>query len=319
MPRIKASPKKCIKSANSQQSSNSWVFLVKGEALEVPEGYAGTGTPDLVQLQHPQTGAPAMFLFSPGDGIVQEVLTFSENKRSWFIEDTVKSDGKMHLSTPIDPLFLALPYLRKVSHAAPLDQLLKDNEFPETERLLSCTGLKHINQVADKKGDEDLNAYKYNEEKTLNWLQRKTERVAEVLKQKGIHVSSGNAVSANFIKTSTDTPESYLKYAHGIVSEYLADDLSAKLSRHLGLPTDSEINSNKRKQLASANINNSDNKRPKYDSNTPSLEEPIKNGALDLSKPEKAQPVKVILSTKDKARAKAAVGSKNIASFFKKK
>lgn len=81
--------------------------------------------------------------------------------------------------------------------------------------------------------------------------------------------------------------ESYLKYAHGIVSEYLADDLSAKLSRHLGLPTDSEINFNKRKQLASANINNSDNKRLKYDSNTPSLEEPIKNGALDLSKPEK--------------------------------
>lgn len=49
-------------------------------------------------------------------------------------------------------------------------------------------------------GDEDLNAYKYNEEKTLSWLQRKTERVAEVLKQKGIHVSGG-AVSATFVKS----------------------------------------------------------------------------------------------------------------------
>lgn len=35
--------------------------------------------------------------------------------RSWFIEDTVKSEGKMYLSTPIDPIFLVLPYLRKVS------------------------------------------------------------------------------------------------------------------------------------------------------------------------------------------------------------
>ena len=52
-----------------------------GEALEVPEGFAGTGTPDMVQLRHPQSGAPAMFLFSPGDGMVQEVLTFSENRR----------------------------------------------------------------------------------------------------------------------------------------------------------------------------------------------------------------------------------------------
>lgn len=52
-----------------------------GEALEVPEGFAGTGTPDIVQLRHPQSGTPAMFLFSPGDGMVQEVLTFSENRR----------------------------------------------------------------------------------------------------------------------------------------------------------------------------------------------------------------------------------------------
>lgn len=52
-----------------------------GEALEVPEGFAGTGTPDIVQLRHPQSGATALFLFSPGDGMVQEVLTFSENRR----------------------------------------------------------------------------------------------------------------------------------------------------------------------------------------------------------------------------------------------
>jgi ribonuclease H2 subunit B len=54
-------------------------------------------------------------------------------------------------------------------------------------------------------GDEDLNAYKYNEEKTLSWLQRKTERVAEVLKQKGIHVSGG-AVSATFVKSGKPDP-----------------------------------------------------------------------------------------------------------------
>jgi hypothetical protein len=50
-----------------------------------------------------------------------------------------------------------------------------------------------------------LNAYKYNEEKTLSWLQRKTERVAEVLKQKGIHMSGG-AVSATFVKSGKSDP-----------------------------------------------------------------------------------------------------------------
>jgi len=325
MPRIKASPKKCVKTSNPQQSSNTWVFLLKGEALEVPEGFAGTGTPDIVQLRHPQSGATAMFLFSPGDGIVQEVLTFSENRRSWFIEESVKSDGKMHLSTPIDPIFLALPYLRKTSQAMPLDQLLKDEEFPETERLLRSISLKHLNQVADRKGDEDLNAYKYNEEKTLSWLQRKTERVAEVLKQKGIHVSGG-AVSATFVKSGkpeTSDAESYLRYAHGIVSEYLTEDLSVKLLKYLGLPEEKPSECHGKRKLSVAQYGGNSNTAMPPCAPTGELfkkarqEDLANGGVLDLTKPEKA--AKPSITAKDKARAKAASGSKNISTFFKKK
>lgn len=84
------------------------IFL--GDGLDGAE----SNPPDIVKLRHPASNQPAMFVFSPGDLTVQEVLTFDENKRSWFIDDNVKSDGKMHLSTPIDPIFLVLPYLRKV-------------------------------------------------------------------------------------------------------------------------------------------------------------------------------------------------------------
>ncbi|KAK7866351.1 hypothetical protein R5R35_003278 [Gryllus longicercus] len=321
MPRIKASPKKCVKTSNSQTASNTWVFLLKGDALDVPEG-----TPDIVQLRHPQSGNPAMFLFSPGDGMVQEVLTFSENRRSWFIEDTVKSDGKMHLSTPIDPIILILPYLRKATHIMPLDQLLKDDEFPETERLLRVSGLKQITQIADRKGDEELNAFKYNEEKALNWLHRKAERVAEVLKQKGIHVGSG-AVSNTFIKSSKqENPdqEAYLKYAHGILSEYLAEDLSQLLLQHMGLPEERPESHSKRK-LAETQVADGNSNVPPTTQSTPEspelkkprTEEPSHAGVLDLTKPEKAS--KPSITAKDKARAKSATGSKNIANFFKKK
>lgn len=80
--------------------------MLSGEALELSEQYTGTGTPDIVTLRHPNTGESAVFLFSPANNSVQEILTFNENKRSWFIDESVKSDGKMHLSTPIDPIFL---------------------------------------------------------------------------------------------------------------------------------------------------------------------------------------------------------------------
>ena len=84
----------------------SGLFTFSGEALELSEQYTGTGTPDIVTLRHPNTGESAVFLFSPANNSVQEILTYNEAKRSWFIDETVKSDGKMHLSTPIDPIFL---------------------------------------------------------------------------------------------------------------------------------------------------------------------------------------------------------------------
>lgn len=74
------------------------------------------------------------------------------------------------------------------------------------------------------------------------------------------------------------------------MSEYLADDLSAKLHKHLGLP-EPETGPNKRKQLTSANTN-TDLKRSKTDAQP---QEPVKNGALDLSKPEKVTVIYLLI------------------------
>ncbi|XP_025829913.1 ribonuclease H2 subunit B, partial [Agrilus planipennis] len=286
-----------------------------GEALELSEQYTGTGTPDIVTLRHPNTRQPAVFLFSPANNSVQEVLTFSEEKRSWFIDDSVKSDGKMHLSTPIDPIFLVLPYLRKYCHskAQPLDQILMDEEFPETVRLLKSSGLKYLNLIADRKGDEDFNGFKYNEEKTLIWLQKKTERVADILKQKNIHVASG-AASATFVKSTVGEAvdnEAYLRYAHGIVSEYLMEDLSQKLLKYLNLPED--VNVNKRKS-SSGNLQQPEAKKLKPEDE----EKAHSSSVLDLSKPEIKISKMPVQNLREKARAKAASGSKSITSFFKK-
>lgn len=105
--------------------------------------------------------------------------------------------------------------------------------------------------------------------------------------------------------------EAYLRYAHGIISEYLADELSTKLLKQLSLPEEAQNTSSKRKSVTSTNP---EPKKAKFD--TP--ETAPKIGILDLSKQDpKQKPVTV--STKEKARAKAASGSKNISSFFKKK
>lgn len=160
-------------------------------------------------------------------------------------------------------------------------------------------------------GDEELNAFKYNEEKTLSWLKKKTERVAEILKQKNIHVGSG-AVSATYVKSkeSSDT-ESYLRYAHGIVSEYLMDDLSQKLLKYLNLPEETQLNL-KRKSLNPLSSN--ETKKAKVEEENKSNT----SNVLDLSKPEPKTAKSPAITARDKARSKAASGSKTISSFFKK-
>lgn len=81
-----------------------------------------------------------------------------------------------------------------------MDQCLRDEDYPETTRLARCQNLK-LSLIADRKGDESLQAFKFNEEKSMSWLQKKVERVAEILRQKGVHVSQG-AVSATYVKSS---------------------------------------------------------------------------------------------------------------------
>lgn len=99
----------------------------------------------------------------------------------------------------------------------PLEQCLWDENYPETVRLASCKNLDLL-LVADQKGEDNLRAFKFNEDKTLSWLRTKVERVAEVLKQKNIHVSTG-AVSANFVKSTKDDVDSNLGIVFYIHSE----------------------------------------------------------------------------------------------------
>lgn len=304
MSKSKPPPRGCTKDCCSS-SSQSWMFIMKEFEID---GTDDTKKTEFVKLRHPRTDTACLFLFSPDNKIIQEVFSFSDKPRSFFIDNQVKSDGKIFISTPVDPLFLALPYLKKYDRCSPLDHIITDNEFPETERLLDCAGLKYIQCIADRKGDESLNAYIYNEEKTLKWLEKKVKRVASALQDQGMHVSSNNAISANFvvIQEKKEDSNEYLRYAMGMVSNYLPDSLTSLLETHLNLPPlESE---KKRKSNTVENGVVTNNKKQKLE------EEPQNGFSPTPAKEKKATP-----SAKAKAMAKAASGTKSITNFFKKK
>ena len=127
------------------------------------------------------------------------------------------ADGRIFLATPVNPVLLVLPYLYQVARMellnhgrelcceaiiwdtdlnfiktqadrlVPLDQLMEDLNFPATDGVLG--GTKGLEVVAERKGDADLNVWKFDKEKALTWLEERVDKVAKVLQRQGIDLT----------------------------------------------------------------------------------------------------------------------------------
>jgi len=259
----------------------------------------------VVKLCNPQTLCGSLYAFAPKDSEVFEINQFTDEKRSWFLDNSVQSDGTLFLTTKVDPLFLILPCMVKAKHTSPLDQILIDEEYPETRRLESCLKKDSLENIADKKTAGSFEVWKFNENKTVEWLEKKVVKLSNHLREKKVNVQQ-SSISSNYVKSSNaEVPESsFLRYAHGMISEYLSEELSIVLEKHLKLP-------------ALARNSNEENKEPpakRQKMNSEPLEDYSKDQSLNSASKDKVQ-----VSAKSKALASAAKGSRNIASFFSKK
>ncbi|KAG7220975.1 hypothetical protein INR49_010224 [Caranx melampygus] len=183
--------------------NDSWVVVAADSVIDTRKP---DSDPAFVRLRNPSTDAASLYMMGSGDAQLYEVKAFDEDFHSWFVGQTVQRDGRLLFVTPMDPLYLILPYLMKAGKEGkfqPLDQVVMDEEFPVCSRLLSCTrSLASLHHIAEEKEVGSLKFHRYSQEKTLNWLKKKD----------------------------------FLRYAHGLVSEYITEDLSRALLNHLQLP-----------------------------------------------------------------------------------
>ncbi|XP_076026043.1 ribonuclease H2 subunit B isoform X2 [Genypterus blacodes] len=220
--------------------SDSWVVIAPDS---VTAAHKHDTDPAFVRLRNPCTAAASLYLLASGDLELYEVKAFQEEFHSWFIGQVVQRDGRLLYVTPMDPLYLLLPYLMKSGKEGkfqPVDQVVMDEEFPACSRLLTCSrSLASLRHIAEEKEVGDLKFHRYSQEKTMDWLQKKVERTVIALKKKKT-ISVGEGVkSSTYVRVKSEPDsreEDYLRYAHGLVSEYLSEDLSRALLQHLKLP-----------------------------------------------------------------------------------
>ncbi|XP_077014287.1 ribonuclease H2 subunit B isoform X2 [Tamandua tetradactyla] len=195
-----------------------------------------------VKLVNPCSGEGAIYLFNMCVRQLFEIKVFKEKHHSWFINQSVQSGGHLHFATPMDPLFLILYYLRKADKEGkfqPLDQVVVDDIFPNCVLLLQFPGLeKLLRHVTEEKEIDGKKYYKYSKEKTLKWLEKKVIQTTAALKADNVIVGA-RVQSAAFLpggQVSRDKEEDYIRYAHGLISEYISKELSDDLSKYLKLP-----------------------------------------------------------------------------------
>ncbi|XP_072832308.1 ribonuclease H2 subunit B isoform X2 [Vicugna pacos] len=195
-----------------------------------------------VKLVNPCSGEGAIYLFNMCLPQLFEVKVFKEKNHSWFINESVQSGGLLHFATPMDPLFLLLYYLIKADKEGkfqPLDQVVMDDMFPNCALLLKLPELeKLLRHVTEEKEIDKKKYYKYSKEKTLKWLEKKVNQTVAALKTNNINVSARVQSTAFFSgdQVSSDKEEDYIRYAHGLISDYIPKELSDALSKYLKLP-----------------------------------------------------------------------------------
>ncbi|CAG05780.1 unnamed protein product, partial [Tetraodon nigroviridis] len=288
--------------------NDSWVVIAADSAVDPQQP---GGDPSLVTLRNPSTGAGSLYMLSSGDWRLFEVKAFEEDFHSWFVGQAVQRDGKLLFITPMDPLYLILPYLMKSGIEGkfqPADQVVMDEEFPACSRLLGCTrSLASLHHVTEEKEVGNLKFHRYSQEKTLSWLRKKVERTVAALKKRSISVGEG-VKSTTYIRAKPEwdySQEDYLRYAHGLISEYISEDLSKALYKHLELP---EISSPKETEPSSK-------KRKLSDKSVEAEEDYTKFNSADFAR---KPPKKMTAAQKSLAKVDKT-GMKPMSSFFSPK
>ncbi|XP_016935097.2 ribonuclease H2 subunit B [Drosophila suzukii] len=290
----------------------------------------------LERFFHPGQGKEALFVTHP-DGQMMELLEYAEPRRSWLVNSEVCSNGRIYMTTPVDPTLLALHHLRKhcAQRAMSLDNIAV--EEASTSRLLNeILDPESLKCVSDVKSSGDQRFYKYNQERTLAWLALKTRQVASMLKEKQIHCGH-SAQSQNFVRSEKLASESvtnemdYTRMACDIVGRYLDADLHGLLTAYLQIPSEiqaiveEKAAAQKRKSKAGKD-EGTDSKKIKLNDSDAAAK--LKSSGLvdseadpnvSITSPTPTPLKERSLTAKEKALAKGAKGTKSIASFFKVK
>lgn len=104
---------------------------------------------EIISLRNPSTEKTSKYLYAKDKKKFFEILSFTEEPRSWFANDFVYPNGNIYMTSPFDPLFWALYYIRSnnVEKCQPIDQTIVDDDFVDASKIVDVLTVEQLAMV----------------------------------------------------------------------------------------------------------------------------------------------------------------------------
>lgn len=108
---------------------------------------------EIISLRNPSTGNASKYVYAKHLNKFFELLSFSEEPRSWFANDIVHPNGNLYLTSSFDPLFFGLYYIRlnNTDRCQPIEQTLIDDNFAKTHLMADVLTVDQLSMVNQSK------------------------------------------------------------------------------------------------------------------------------------------------------------------------
>ncbi len=297
------------------RTANRLCFKLEFRSLIDPTHPGLPSSPCLVTLPDPATAAPNQYLVVPATPTappsVQELNVFSASPKpsyaSWFGPgENVIKDGQLYIFTPMHVNFLILPALLKIQGETPgtfcgLDHVVESMGASDAFGILvgllthesQISGIERICDIKENAGDTFV---KLNEDKLLEWLKTRVERVRSKIQEEDIAFASCSE-------------EEMRHYGISVVAEYVPAEVEAKLYASFGLEKRKEVKPRQTSgPLDMPRVEHVEDRSSRREE----LEAKRKQDAKDKAKAQREE-------DKARKRAKEVAGIPKISSFFTKK
>lgn len=207
-----------------------------------------------VKLPNPKSGELQYYFHDESAVKLYESTRYYDQYRSWFLDDLFCKQGHFNMLTPVDPLFILVPILKKLAgqQFRSLDDICTtySQEGPKGSSRLDYALSPDIDwqKVCDVKQIDDQSFIRFNEDKYIEWLIKKHDRTMKALAN---HMSDDNPSKATL-----------MSYAFDLIDKYVPDELSGKFKTQMRI-SDITKEIDQQKPKVEKASNNKPSARPK--------------------------------------------------------